>query len=92
MQKQLRRLFKAYDNLSPIAAFFIFFLLALLALAIAYFLAIISCSLSFSGQVTLSYVVLISAAIFALGGLFLIGYAIYRALKGQGIKNKKSRT
>ena len=91
-QKQLRRLLGSYDNLSPIAAFFIFFLLALLALAIAYFLAIISCSLSCSGQVALSYVVLISAAIFALGGLFLIAYAIYRALRGQGIKNKKSTT
>jgi hypothetical protein len=34
-----------------------------------------------SGQVVLSYVVLVSAAIFALGGLFLIGYAIYRAVK-----------
>jgi hypothetical protein len=71
----------SFDNLSPVAAFFIFFLLALLALVIAFFLSIISCSLGCNGQVVLSYVVLVSAAIFALGGLFLIGYAIYRAAK-----------
>jgi hypothetical protein len=80
-KKQLRNVFGNYDNLSPVAAFFIFFLLALLALAIAYILAIISCSLSCNGQVAMSYVVLISAAIFALGSLFLIGYSIYRAVK-----------
>lgn len=80
-QKQLRSFLGNFDNLSPIAAFFIYFLLALLALALAYFLAIISCSLSCNGQVALSYVVLISAAIFALGGVFLIAYAIYRAVK-----------
>jgi len=80
-KKQLRNVLASLDNLSPLAAFFIFFLLALLALIIAYILAIISCSLSCNGQVAMSYVVLVSAAIFALGGLFLIGYAIYRAVK-----------
>ncbi len=79
-KKQLRNSL-SLDNLSPVAAFFIFFLLALLALFIAFFLSILSCSLGCSGQVVLSYVVLVSAAIFALGGLFLIGYAIYRAVK-----------
>ena len=44
-------------------------------------MAIVSCSLSCNGQITMSYVVLVSAAIFALGGLFLFGYAIYRAVK-----------
>lgn len=87
-QQQLRKHFVYIDSLSPVAAFFIFFLLALLALAIAYFLAIVSCSLSCNGQVAMSYVVLISAAIFAMGGLFLIGYAIYRAVK----KPNKSST
>jgi hypothetical protein len=79
-KKQLRSSF-GLDNLNPVAAFFIFFMLALLALFIAFFLSILSCSLGCSGQVVLSYVVLVSAAIFALGGLFLIGYAIYRAVK-----------
>lgn len=79
-KKQLRNSL-SLDNFSPVAAFFIFFLLALLALFIAFFLSILSCSLGCSGQVVLSYVVLMNAAIFALGGLFLIGYAIYRAVK-----------
>jgi hypothetical protein len=96
--KNIRSVFKKYlskrkgtlskklgkiETMTPIGAFFLFFLLGLLALVISFYLAVYSCALSCNGQMTLSYVVLASAAIFALGGLFLIAYAIFRAVKGR---------
>ena len=78
---QLKNNLGNIEQLSPIAAFFIFSLFGILALVIALILTFVSCSLSCSGQVAMSYVLLVSAAIFLLGGLFLFGYAIYRAGK-----------
>jgi len=80
-QKQLRIIFKSPQEMSPVGAFFLFFFLGILALLLAYFLLILSCSLSCSGQTTLSTLVGISALISVLGGLLLIGYGIYRAFR-----------
>lgn len=103
IDKNIRSVFKKYLNkrkgtlskklgkietMHPIGAFFLFFLLGLLAIVISFYLAILSCSLSCNGQMTASYIALIATAIFVLGGLFLIGYAFYRAFK----KTKKEET
>lgn len=72
---------KSPSELMPVAAFFLYFLLGIITIILAFFLAILSCSLSCGGQAIVATSMLISTVILGAGGIFLIVYAFICAFR-----------
>jgi hypothetical protein len=72
---------KSPSELMPVAAFFLYFILGIITIILAFFLAILSCSLSCGGQAIVATSMLISTAILGAGGIFLIVYAFICAFR-----------
>ena len=89
-QQGLRKQFGGIGDIAPVGIFFLFFLFGLLAIVLAFFLVILSCSLGCSGQVAASYIAGIGAVISVLGSLFLIGFGIYLAVKKSNERKNRS--